>query len=1105
MKRGKKGTLVEVLVIAGVVAALPGLLWCSMLRARESARRAACLNNLKQVTTGIKTYSSDYNEYYPTSAAPGKEINVETHYRDLGILYPTYVTSLVVFMCLSSGDRLPIRRVDDSLNNKPFPDLEARQVSYAYSYDGSGAKNRVWTEAAPSTTRILADRPAGKELTEDSNHGLDGRNVAFQDGHVKWISGKEKLLTDPDNPDPKINAQIWWSERPDVPREKKKEDPQVSYFLRMSSLYPENSFYSYAAAQMAKKLGDEVAVAELRGRRFPTRGREPGREANLYAMTTGLLSIQESLQLDVMLEGKAAREERTIPVTDLAPPKTRSLPFKEMLGDKEPQVPPLAAMVPEDQYYIAFRSVSDCQSFLDFVDVWGEHCLKHYTLRAHKAMNREKLERQLCVKDLWYARPITSVAVGEIALTGNHPFVAQGDDISLIMQVNIRAIFNPAVQKFVEDAKKSRPDAREERFKAGEHEVYSLVTADREISHYRTNIEKYTVISNSKEAICRVLETVDGKRASLAKAEDFRYMRSIFKSDDPGESGFIYLSESFIRRQIGPKAKIAQARRLQCGTTLKMISNAALLFKHLNGKFPNSLDEMVEKQCIESGYLICPDGGTYSWEVGSLTAVCSVHNRLRYLTPIIELKTDFASERENVEYDRFVQRYNNYWRTYFDPVGIRIGMFSSGLTLETLILPLVENSIYNALKEFASGLPLDLSPRCLLPDTILSIQGQMPYRPVTDLFTQMWDHCLREKGLTPEDEAARDEAETDLQKAFGNVLPGIVKDVSRALDTLGLTELAEGLSEEVDEEELAETTETFMPVRIRGSLNFCDDHMLFAIQAGETGAIPVQDVRGMGFAVGAAALALNFPLYAAIGVSDPAAAERVLTYTTRVVAQEPPPQRGWSEPRLSLCNVEPYRGRKIHMIELAFGPVRLRGFISIVGFEAYVTPTLSVLKRIIDLAEQGAGQAEGEAAKANLALLIRPSAWDKVKSDFQFAWAASAKEACLSNLDELQLLFRYFRDTGMPVEKAAEKADGTQYFCPDGGQYQYDAQKNLVSCSLHGTAESPRQPEAIREDTAFARLINGIDQIALSLAFEAEGIRTRVQMKFKDAYRPFGL
>jgi prepilin-type processing-associated H-X9-DG protein len=221
MKRGKGFALVELMIVIEVVIFLLAMLLPALSKARQSARRAACINQLKQIITGIKTYSPDYDEYYPSSAAPGQAISVSEHYKDLGILYPTYVVSLDVFTCPSSGDKMPATRVRDRTTlvpdpGNPFTDEEARQVSYAYSYNGSGG-DKVWTEAAPSTTRILADRHASKELTKESNHKEDGRNVAYQDGHVKWVSGREKLYTDPDNPDTKINTQCWWSERPDGP------------------------------------------------------------------------------------------------------------------------------------------------------------------------------------------------------------------------------------------------------------------------------------------------------------------------------------------------------------------------------------------------------------------------------------------------------------------------------------------------------------------------------------------------------------------------------------------------------------------------------------------------------------------------------------------------------------------------------------------------------------------------------------------------------------------------------------------------------------------------------------------------------------------------
>lgn len=66
-----------------VILILAAMLSPALSRSREYASRAACLNNLRQIAVGIKTYTPDYDDYYPTSAKPAKEINVETHYKDL--------------------------------------------------------------------------------------------------------------------------------------------------------------------------------------------------------------------------------------------------------------------------------------------------------------------------------------------------------------------------------------------------------------------------------------------------------------------------------------------------------------------------------------------------------------------------------------------------------------------------------------------------------------------------------------------------------------------------------------------------------------------------------------------------------------------------------------------------------------------------------------------------------------------------------------------------------------------------------------------------------------------------------------------------------------
>jgi len=64
-------TLIELLVVIAIIAILAAILFPVFARARENARKASCMSNMKQLTLGLLQYAQDYDERYPMGRSPG--------------------------------------------------------------------------------------------------------------------------------------------------------------------------------------------------------------------------------------------------------------------------------------------------------------------------------------------------------------------------------------------------------------------------------------------------------------------------------------------------------------------------------------------------------------------------------------------------------------------------------------------------------------------------------------------------------------------------------------------------------------------------------------------------------------------------------------------------------------------------------------------------------------------------------------------------------------------------------------------------------------------------------------------------------------------------
>ncbi|MBI4025301.1 MAG: DUF1559 domain-containing protein [Verrucomicrobia bacterium] len=105
-------TLIELLVVVAIISILAALLTPALAKARESARRTVCINNIKQILTAMVVYANDYDERLPNvlyvNGNPWADICWGGHIVQLGYLKgrgPYFYDDVPVFACPS--DKVP--------------------------------------------------------------------------------------------------------------------------------------------------------------------------------------------------------------------------------------------------------------------------------------------------------------------------------------------------------------------------------------------------------------------------------------------------------------------------------------------------------------------------------------------------------------------------------------------------------------------------------------------------------------------------------------------------------------------------------------------------------------------------------------------------------------------------------------------------------------------------------------------------------------------------------------------------------------------------------------------------------------------------------------
>ena len=464
---------------------------------------------------------------------------------------------------------------------------------------------------------------------------------------------------------------------------------------------------SYAAARAGKLANPKLERPD------PRTGPAPrGELGELMSLYTGATSAEEALQTDrglrIRPDAKAAAKARTLPVGGLEGVPLPAHPWAKMIAEKKlvPKVEPLAALAPADTLYLHFVDIRTFVTLLRDVDRFIAPAARALETSPGEWGLAERYESQLVVERTGLAEKLGHLAVHSVAIVVGDPLLREGTDVAMLFDVANELLLNGVLATFAANAKAKHPEATESTVTLAGRAVSVLQTPDGALRQHRVKVGNVVILANSPAAVARILATADGKTTALAASGDFQYFRGLYPAEGP--RGFVFLSDAFVGRMTGPAFKIAAARRMEAAADLRAVSGAALLHAWLEGSPAADGAALVKAGVLAADELQHADGSPILFDaVSGPRSAWGAPGRLQPLSEVVSGVTK-VSAAERDAYAQFRESYQQYWRTFIDPIGIEITARAEagqapGWQADARLLPLIEGTEYRELLRLTGG------------------------------------------------------------------------------------------------------------------------------------------------------------------------------------------------------------------------------------------------------------------------------------------------------------------------------------------------------------------------------------------------------------------